>query len=172
MSRPTTSASSRASSGWRSGVGRRRRRARRAHRDADRAAPRHRPGLALGLILFPAATILVPLAGPACPEPAILALLFLSEFGPGFGVMILDINVGAMISPRTPDRIRGRANGAFRFINMGIRPIGAAIGGVLGGVLGVPRDALRRDRRPSCSACCGCIGSPILGLRGLPEAGE
>jgi hypothetical protein len=43
--------------------------------------------------------------------------------------MILDINAGAMIQARTPDRIRGRAMGAFRFINMGIRPIGATIGG-------------------------------------------
>ncbi len=34
--------------------------------------------------------------------PVILALLFGSEFGAGLGVMILDINVGAIIYARTP----------------------------------------------------------------------
>ena len=75
------------------------------------------------------------------PMPVILGLLFASEFGAGLGVMILDINVGAIISARTPDRIRSRSGGAFQFINYGVRPIGALLGGLLGAAIGV-REAL------------------------------
>lgn len=124
---------------------------------------------ALGLILFPAATVLVPLAGG--PMQVVLAFLFLSEFGAGFGVMILDINVGALLIARTPDRIRGRANGAFRFVNMGIRPIGAVLGGVLGGLFGV-RETLLVVTIAQLSGVLWLVRSPILALKDLPEAPE
>jgi hypothetical protein len=62
--------------------------------------------------------------------------------------MILDINGGSLLIARTPDRLRGRAGGAFSFINVGIRPIGAVIGGLL-----------------------WLVGSPIPRLKELPEAG-
>jgi predicted MFS family arabinose efflux permease len=38
---------------------------------------------------------------------------------------------------RTPDRIRARTAGTFRFVNYGIRPIGALLGGALGTALGL-----------------------------------
>ena len=124
----------------------------------------------VGLIVFPASVILIPLAG-GLPEPLILVFLFLSEFGQGIGVMILDINAGAMIQARTPDRLRGRAGGAFRFINMGIRPIGATIGGVLGGIIGV-RETLFIVIVLQLSGVLWLYRSPILGLRGMPEPAE
>jgi MFS family permease len=124
-----------------------------------------------GLIIFPGATILVPVAGPDLPMAAILALLFAAEFVSGFGVMILDINGGSMLFARTPDRIRGRANGAFRFVNMGVRPIGAVIGGVLGGVFGV-RETLLVVTVAQLLGVLWLIGSPIPGLRDLPEPPE
>jgi MFS family permease len=124
-----------------------------------------------GLIVFPAATILVPVAGPGMPMPLILALLFVAELVSGFGVMILDINGGAMLFARTPDRIRGRANGAFRFVNMGVRPIGAVVGGVLGGVFGV-RETLLVVTVAQLLGVLWLIGSPIPGLRELPDAAE
>jgi MFS family permease len=114
--------------------------------------------------------ILIPLA-EGLPQALILAFLFLSEFGQGIGVMILDINVGAMIQARTPDRIRGRAGGAFRFINMGIRPIGATIGGVLGGLLGV-RETLFIVIVLQLSGVLWLYRTPILGLRGMPEPAD
>jgi len=129
------------------------------------------PAYALGLILFPAATILIPVAAPGMPMPAILALLFLAEFGSGFGVMILDINAGAILIARTPDRIRGRATGAFRFINMGIRPIGAVVGGFIGAAIGV-REALFVVTIAQLIGPALLIGTPILRLKDLPEAGE
>ena len=126
-------ASRRARSGWPSGPAR-------SGPSSVRSSPRRigrriglGPAYALGCIIFPASLLLIPIAGPGMPMPLILALLFGSEFGAGFGVMILDINVGAIIYARTPDRIRARAGGAFRFVNYGVRPIGALLGGLLGG---------------------------------------
>jgi MFS family permease len=126
---------------------------------------------ALGLILFPAATILIPVAAPDMPTALVLVLLFLAEFGSGFGVMILDINAGALLVARTPDQIRGRANGAFRFINMGIRPIGAAVGGVLGGVLGV-RETLFIVTVLQLTGVLTLFRSPILRIKGIPETAD
>jgi MFS family permease len=129
------------------------------------------PAWVAGLIIFPAATILVPVAGPELSMAAILALLFIAEFVSGFGVMILDINGSSMLFARTPDRIRGRANGAFRFVNMGVRPIGAVIGGVLGGIFGV-RETLLVVTVAQLLGVLWLIGSPIPGLKGLPEPPE
>jgi MFS family permease len=124
----------------------------------------------LGLVLFPASVILIPLAGSVA-GPAILAFLFLSEFGQGVGVMILDINAGAMMQARTPDRIRGRAMGAFRFINMGVRPIGATLGGVLGGLIGV-RETMFIVIVLQLTGALWLLGSPLLRLQGMPEPAE
>ncbi len=126
---------------------------------------------ALGLILFPAATILIPVAAPDMPVALVLALLFLAEFGSGFGVMILDINAGALQIARTPHQNRGRANGAFRFINMGIRPIGAAVGGVLGGLLGV-RETLFIVTILQLTGVLTLFRSPILRIRDMPETAD
>jgi len=98
----------------------------------------------------------------------ILALLFGSEFGAGLGVMILDINVGAIIYARTPDRIRARAAGAFRFINYGVRPLGALFGGLLGGAIGV-REAILVTTIGAIGGVLFLLGSPVLRLRDLPE---
>jgi MFS family permease len=123
----------------------------------------------LGLVLFPAPLLLVPIASG--PMEVVLPLLFLSEFGSGLGVMILDINAGAMLQARTPDRIRGRSGGAFRFINMGIRPIGATVGGLLGAVLGV-RETLFIVAAAQLLGPLFLFGSPVLRLREMPPAAD
>jgi MFS family permease len=126
------------------------------------------PAYALGCVIFPASLLLIPIAGPGLPMPVILALLFGSEFGAGFGVMILDINVGAIIYARTPDRIRARAGGAFRFVNYGVRPIGALLGGILGGAIGV-REAIAVGTILAIGGVLFLVGSPVLKLHDLPE---
>lgn len=126
------------------------------------------PAYALGCIIFPASLILIPVAGPGMPMPIILLLVIAAEFGAGLGVMILDINVGAFITARTPDRIRARSVGAFRFINYGVRPIGALFGGALGAAIGV-REALFVATIASLSGVLWLVGSKVLGLRGLPD---
>ena len=129
------------------------------------------PAYALGCLIFPVSLILIPLAGPGMPMWLILALIFASEFGAGIGVMILDINVGAILYARTPDRIRARAGGAFRFVNYGVRPIGALLGGLLGTALGV-REAIFVATIAAIGGVLFLIGSPVLRLRDLPEVSE
>ncbi len=124
---------------------------------------------ALGLVVFPAALILVPIV--TGPLPVVLVMLFVMEFFGGLGVMILDINVGAFMQARTPDKIRGRASGAFRFINMGIRPIGALMGGYLGEAIGV-RETLFVVTIASLAGVLWVVFSPILAMREMPEAAE
>ncbi len=121
----------------------------------------------LGCVLFPAPIILVPLVSG--PSEAVIAMLFAVEFLAGLGVQILDINVGAVIAARTPDAIRSRSGGAFRFINYGMRPVGAFLGGLLGGVIGV-RETLLVVTIAASLGVVWLVGSPIPGLRNLPEA--
>jgi MFS family permease len=126
------------------------------------------PAYALGCVLFPASLLLIPLAEASMPMPVILALLGLAEFGAGFGVMILDINVGAVITARVPDRIRSRTAGSFRVVNYGVRPIGALLGGAVGTALGV-REALFVTTILSLAGVLWLVGTRIPGLRDLPE---
>ena len=128
------------------------------------------PGYIVGLILFPAAAIVIPLA-QGLPFAAIVAILVVAEFVGGFGVMILDINGGSLLLARMPARIRGRAGGAFRFINMGIRPIGATLGGILGSVIGV-RETLLIVTVAQLLGLLWLVGSPIPHLREIPEPPE
>jgi MFS family permease len=124
------------------------------------------PAYALGCLLFPLPLVLVPLVDG--PPFAVLAMLFATEFGAGLGVQILDINAGAIIIARVPDKIRASAGGAFRFINYGIRPVGAIMGGVLGAAIGV-RETLLVVTIASVAGVLWLVGSPVLRLRNLPD---
>jgi MFS family permease len=128
------------------------------------------PGYIVGLVLFPAAAIVIPLA-EGLPFAAIVGVLIVAEFFGGLGVMILDINGGSLLLARMPARIRGRAGGAFRFINMGIRPIGATMGGILGSLIGV-RETLLIVTVAQLLGLLWLIGSPIPGLKEIPEPPE
>ncbi|HKO75449.1 MAG TPA: MFS transporter [Gaiellaceae bacterium] len=124
------------------------------------------PAFVLGMVLFPAPLLLVPLAGG--PKTVVLAMLFAAEFLSALGVMILDITAGAIIVAFTPDRLRSRATGALRFVNYGVRPLGALTGGALGAAFGL---------RPTLwfAAAAGVLGvlwlvpSPVPKLLKLPE---
>jgi MFS family permease len=124
------------------------------------------PVFVLGMVLFPAPLLLVPLAGG--PKSVVLGMLFTAEFLSAFGVMILDISAGAIITAFTPDRLRSRATGALRFVNFGVRPLGALVGGALGSAFGL---------RPTLwfAAAAGVLGvlwlvpSPVPKLLELPE---
>ncbi len=127
------------------------------------------PAYALGCVLFPAPLILVPLAGG--PPPLIIAALFLAEFGAGLGVMILDINVGSVMLARIPDGIRSRSMGAFRTVNYGIRPVGAAMGGFLASAIGL-RETMFVVTIAPLLGVLWLITSPVIRLRDLPDAAE
>jgi MFS family permease len=124
------------------------------------------PAVIVGQILFPLPLLLVPLASGS--KPVILAMLFAAEFFSGLGVMILDINAGSMMTALTPHALRSRSTGAFRFVNYGIRPLGALAGGALGATLGL-RPALWITTVGALAGVLWLLPSPVPGMRDLPE---
>ncbi len=110
--------------------------------------------IALGTLLFTAPMALVPLAsGSTLAKAAVLAGV---EAVSGFGVMLLDVNLNAVMAAVIPDDVRARVQGAFTTVNYGVRPLGAA-------ARRRPRGHRRHRARPSSSAasaarsgCCGC----------------
>jgi predicted MFS family arabinose efflux permease len=89
---------------------------------------------AISFLIFAAPMALVPAAGG--PHLLVLAILMLAEFIVGFGVMVLDISIGAIFSAVIPDEVRSRVTGAFQAVNYGTRPLGALLGGFLGTLVG------------------------------------
>jgi len=127
------------------------------------------PAYIAGCILFPAPLLLVPLADG--PKPVVLAMLFLAEFGSGFGVMILDISAGSIMQALVPDRLRSRFQGAYMVVNYGVRPIGALLGGAVGSAIGV-RPALWIASIGALAGVLFLLPSPLARLRELPAAAE
>ncbi len=88
-----------------------------------------------GCLLYTAPLVLWPLAHGS--HWLVLAMLFAAEFGSGFGVMVLDISIGAIFAAVIPDTLRSRVTGAFQAVNYGTRPLGALLGGLLGSAIGL-----------------------------------
>lgn len=120
-----------------------------------------------GCFGFTTPMLLVPLAHD--PLTIAVLMLFVAEFCSGFGVMVLDINIGVIFSSVVPQAMQSRVMGAFQAVNYGTRPVGALLGGLAGASLGV---------RPTLwiAAAGGVIGaallipSPVLSFR-LPATG-
>jgi MFS family permease len=124
------------------------------------------PAFLIGCFLFPAPLILVPAAGG--PHWLVVALLFVSEFVSGFGLMLLDILAGSISAGIIPPGLRSRVSGAFMLVNSGIRPVGTALGGVLGTFIGV-RPTLWIATVGALAGMLWLIPSPIRTLRDVPE---
>jgi MFS family permease len=90
---------------------------------------------ALGALLFVAPIGLW--ASATGPKPVIIAMLVTADLIAGFGVMALDISIGAVFAAVIPDELRSRVSGAFQAINYGVRPLGALAGGLLGTLIGI-----------------------------------
>ena len=88
-----------------------------------------------GCLLFAVPLVLWPLAHGG--RWLVLGMLFAAEFGSGFGVMMLDISIGAIFAAAIPDGLRARVTGAFQAVNYGTRPLGALLGGLLGSAFGL-----------------------------------
>ena len=121
----------------------------------------------VGSVLFPAPLILVPIASGS--ELQIGLMLGAAEFLSSVGVMIFDVSAASMTFLRTPDRIRARTAGTFRFVNYGIRPIGALLGGALGTALGL-QAALWIGVLGALLGVVWLVFSPIPRLRVVAEA--
>ena len=124
----------------------------------------------LSCVLFPAPFILLPVAS-GLGKPAILTLLFLTEFGSGVGVVMLDITIGAILTATVPAPLRARVSGAYSTINYGLRPVGALAGGALGSTLGL-RTTLWISTIAALVGVLWLLPSPIPRMRVLPETAE
>lgn len=120
----------------------------------------------IACLIFTAPLALVPLA--AGPRPVIPAMLFAAEFGAGFGVMVLDISIGAIFAAVIPDKLRSRVTGAFQAVNYGTRPVGALAGGTLGSLIGI-RPTLWIAAIGGMTGILWLLPSPMPGFR-MPAA--
>jgi predicted MFS family arabinose efflux permease len=125
------------------------------------------PAFTLGCVAFPLPLVLVPLASGSQTQIAIL--LGVAEFFSSVGVMILDVNGNSMMLFRTPDRLRSRMAGTFRFVNYGIRPLGALLGGALGTAIGL-QTTLWIGALGALAGVLFLFFSPIPRLRAVTEA--
>ena len=87
-----------------------------------------------GLTLFFLATLLIPLAPPTVGVA--IPMLIVAGFLMSVGGQVCAINVLSLRQGVTPDHLHGRVNGSFRFLSLGLAPLGALAGGLLGSWLG------------------------------------
>jgi MFS family permease len=123
----------------------------------------------LACLVFTAPLVLVPLAGG--PQPVILAMLFSAEFISGFGVMALDISIGAIFAAVIPDPLRSRVSGAFQAVNYGTRPLGALAGGLAGTFIGL-RPTLWIGAIGGMTGVAWLLPSPLPKFRMPPGSGQ
>ncbi len=116
----------------------------------------------VGCFVFTTPLLLVPLASG--PPPVVLALLLTAESASGFGVMILDISIGAIFAAVIPNQLRSRVSGAFQAVNFGTRPVGALAGGALGTLLGL-RPALWIGASGAITGVLWLLRSPLPAFR-------
>ncbi|WP_205860609.1 MFS transporter [Phycicoccus sp. HDW14] len=93
----------------------------------------------------------------------------------GFGVMLFDVNVNAVMTAVIPDDVRARVQGAFTTVNYGVRPLGAVLGGLLAGLVGTGA-AIAVGSVLAALSVLWLVGSPLLAVRSLddvpdPQAG-
>jgi MFS family permease len=120
------------------------------------------PTFMVGTVLFTAPLLLFPLAGG--PRPLLLGLLIAGEFLSGIGVMLLDIQGASIQLLLTPEEMRARQLATFKFVNYGVRPIGALAGGLLAEAIGL-REALFVTAIGGMLGVLWLLPSPTLRLR-------
>jgi MFS family permease len=125
------------------------------------------PTFMVGLVVFPAPLLLVPLA--AGPPVVVWTMLALAELGSGLGVMLLDISCGAIFSAVIPDELRARVSGAYRAVNYGVRPLGALAGGVCGAWLGL-RPTLLLAALGGVASVLWTVASPVRRVHDVGDA--
>jgi len=115
------------------------------------------PAVAVAAAAVMAATLAVPSA----------ALAALSFFLFGAGPMVWVITSTTLRQSVAPSAMLGRVSAVFLTVNMGARPIGAALGGVVGAAWGEPACLLLALAGFALQAAI-IFGSRIAGLRRLP----
>lgn len=107
-----------------------------------------------GLTLFGLSALAIPAApaAPALAVPMLIAVGFLMSLGG----QVCSVNVLTTRQLLAPDELLGRVNASFRFLGLGISPLGALAGGYLGQVIGL---------RPALYVAIGVMFvAPLLAL--------
>jgi len=125
--------------------------------------------VALGAVLFPAPLLLIPAASGS--ERLVFATLLAAELLASFGVMIYDVNQNSITAALVPYRLRGRVSGTSRFLNYGLRPLGALAGGALGETIGL-RPTLWIAAGGALLGLVWYVLSPVVSLREVPLVEE
>ena len=92
--------------------------------------------MTLGMALFAAAVLCLPLAALTDSRLAATAILTAGWFGLSFGTPVFDIAQVTIRQSITPIRLQGRMNAAVRTLVFGALPLGAFLGGWAGDLLG------------------------------------
>jgi hypothetical protein len=82
-------------------------------------------------------------------------------------VMILDIHGNSLMFLLTPEAMRPRQAATFRFVNYGVRPLGALGGGLLAAAIGL-RPALLIAAAGAVLGIFWLVASPTPRLREAP----
>jgi predicted MFS family arabinose efflux permease len=124
------------------------------------------PTLIMAQFLFGLASLLV----PAAPDGlAGAGFLLAAQFLTALAFQVSSINIVSLRQAITPDRLLGRVNASFRFVGLGISPLGSLAGGALGSLLGL-RPALLLAALGLLVAPSMLLLSPVRRLREVPAA--
>lgn len=123
------------------------------------------PAIVGSMIMACAAPLLVPLANG--PHQIVLPIIAGSLFVGGMGVTISVVHVVSLRQAITPAHLMGRIAASYRFLSLGIAPIGAFLGGLLGSQMGL-RPTLLMAALGTLTALGWVLFSPVPALRQLP----
>lgn len=114
-------------------------------------------------------TLLIPLADQGPIKPLVLLLVAQGGWALAGGLFVV-IQTGVR-QTRTPDAVRGRMTASYRFLTMGIIPLGSLLGGVLGGAIGL-RATLVVAGLGTLLPPCWLVLSPVRGLNAMEDDGR
>jgi MFS family permease len=89
----------------------------------------------IGLFMYGATGLLIPLAGGSVTFA--LILLFLSQFLGDASISIYFIAEVSLRQSLVPSNLLGRTNASMQFLSQGVAPLGALLAGILGGMIGL-----------------------------------
>jgi predicted MFS family arabinose efflux permease len=91
----------------------------------------------IGLFMYGATGLLIPLAGGSGSVALALSFLFLCQLIGDASVSIYLIAEVSLRQSIVPANMLGRTNASMQFLSLGVAPVGALLAGILGGMIGL-----------------------------------
>jgi MFS family permease len=127
------------------------------------------PTVVVGALFTAIAVFMMPLQGNT--KAATVAILMAAHFLLALGIQTCGINMMSLRQGITPDRLQGRMNASFRFVNVCMMMLGSLTAGVLGETIGL-RATLLVAAVGMLLPFLRLLFSPIRDLREHPAAAE